>query len=421
MSISASPMPSLLDGFASRIRASRAAGTARAYEKVAGAFLRCAARGQPERSDVERFIAIGATGVKNAAPTRNHRLAALRALAKFALAEGRWRQDPTQGIEFHKEPPRDPAVLSAGEVERLFYAVDASSPFDQVVRDRAMLALLFTLGLRVHELVLLNVHQVDFASSTFVGVRGKGNTVHDLPLVKGALEPLRSWLLERSQHAHPDDPALFVSRRGTRLSTRSVQRLFLRLRLATGTMKKVTPHTARHSVATLALLGGADISSIGELLRHADINVTRRYVRLVDTRKRQVAELVARVIPASTDSSQTTSSPAAAASPRRRAMLAEPIGLDTVQVVQLRPANDVGAIVLDGKDDFCDVQSQMSWATYPQPSRIRSPKEMSAWQRERDRVSRVFHRCSRQCDAIALAARASCIGSSRQREWMPCT
>lgn len=348
-------MPPLLDGFAASMLATRSAGTARAYAKVAREFLkRLGKRRLPQRFELERFVTFSTSGKKYAVTTRNHRLAALRALAKHAVLEGRWRHDPTEGVEFQREPPHDPAVLSVGEVGRVFDAVEASSPFDQIARDRAMLGLLFTLGLRVHELVALDVHQVAFASATLVAVRGKGNTVHDLPLAPAALALLRVWLQERVGKANDGETALFASRRGGRLSTRSVQRLFVRLRLATGTAKKVTPHTARHTAATLALLNGADISSIGELLRHSDINVTRRYVRLVDTRKRSVTELLSNVL---ADTLRASEHPRAAGmvAVAQAPSMSSTILLNPVKLASFAPANDIVKKPLDGKDDFAAV------------------------------------------------------------------
>jgi site-specific recombinase XerD len=106
--------------------------------------------------------------------------------------------------------------------------------------------------------------------------------------------------------AGPGEPALFTSRRRTRLSIRSVERLFEKLRAATGSKKHVTPHTARHTAATLALLGVSDVSDVGGLLRHADLNTTRRYLHLIDTRRRQVVRILSAAIPA-----ELTTAPAA--------------------------------------------------------------------------------------------------------------
>ena len=96
-----------------------------------------------------------------------------------------------------------------------------------------------------------------------------------------------TWLEERRTLAADSEHALFVSPSGRRMSIRSVQRLVVKLRQAMGTAKRVTPHTFRHTCATLALTMGTDLSTVSDLLRHADLNVTRRYLHLVDKRRRE--------------------------------------------------------------------------------------------------------------------------------------
>lgn len=290
-------MQPLLNGFAQHIAAMRSPQTASAYCSVARSFVAFAGHETPTRWLIDRFLVTARPPQNRAStPTRNHRLAALRALGNYALAMGAWTSNPAAEIVFLREPPKDPAVLSSGEVQRLFEALDVASPA-RLLRNHAMLSLLFTTGLRVHELVGLDVRQVDALSSTLLAVRGKGGTVHDLPLEPRTLSVVRTWIETRPAHAKVGESALFVSRFGTRLSTRTIQRLFTQLGRSIGSAKKITPHTARHSVATLALMRGADISTIGDLLRHSNLNTTRRYLRLVDTRKRQVVELLSDLVP----------------------------------------------------------------------------------------------------------------------------
>jgi integrase/recombinase XerC len=287
----------LLAAFANRLRATRSARTAVTYEGIACRFLGTVGNGViPSRLAVDRFLDTPLKcGKHSSASTRNQELAALRALADFAVGSELWPKDPTEGIEFLREPPHHPAVLSFPEVQRLFRAVRRDQPLHR--RDLAMLAVLFTVGLRVHELVGLNVDQVDVASASLVAVHGKGGTVHDLPLEPKTLSLLQDWIQHRAAVASPHESAIFVSRRGSRLSIRSVERLFEKLRTVSGTRKHVTPHTARHSAATLALTRGSDVSDVGELLRHSDLNTTRRYLHLVDTRRRKVTEALSVVVP----------------------------------------------------------------------------------------------------------------------------
>ena len=139
--------------------------------------------------------------------------------------------------------------------------------------------------------------QLDFASATLVGVRGKGGTVHNLPLNAPALAFLAAWLTERRELLRPEEAALFLSSRGTRLSIRAVQHLVFKLALAMGSVKTISPHTFRHSAATLLLMTGADLSTVAELLRHTDLNTTRRYLHLIDERLREAVRGLAIAIP----------------------------------------------------------------------------------------------------------------------------
>lgn len=221
----------------------------------------------PARADVEAFLARPRhDGCVRAPSTRNQELAALRAFVKFALRDLGWTTNPTDGVPFAREAPRDPPVLSMFELRRLFSCAASGEPSGTArARTLAILGVLSQTGLRVHELVALDVGQIDTASVTLVGVCGKGGTVHDLPLNAPTVTLIASWLAERATVAQNDEPALFVSREGHRLSIRSVQRLVAQLRESVGSAKRITPHTFRHTTATLALTLGADLSTVADL------------------------------------------------------------------------------------------------------------------------------------------------------------
>jgi integrase/recombinase XerC len=292
-------MRDLLPAFLLHLKSqNRSARTMTTYEAILVLFSDATTARTPSRIDVEAFLARPCLGGRHRAPaTRNLDLAALRAFAKLAVRELGWTTNPTDGIPFVRDAARDPAVLTAPELRRLFsIAAEASRPGERS-RNLALLAVLGQLGLRVHELVHLDVEQLDFASATLVGVRGKGGTVHDLPLNTPTVAFLTRWLAERGSIALADEPALFVSSRGTRLSVRAIQRLMLALRARTGSAKRITPHTLRHSTATLALTTGSDLSTVAELLRHSDLNTTRRYLHLVDERRREAVRRLAVAIP----------------------------------------------------------------------------------------------------------------------------
>lgn len=214
------------------------------------------------------------------------------------MRELRWMTNPTADIPLARENPHDPVVLGVGEIRALFVAAAAEPDAWKRARGLALLALLSQVGLRVHELVALDLSQVDLVTNTLLAVRGKGGTVHDLPLNSAVGTMLKAWLSVRAARVLVEPDALLVSSAGTRLSIRSVQRFVAKLKRATNTAKKVSPHSFRHSVATLALTMGTDLATVGELLRHADLNSTRRYLGLIDLRRREAVGKLAVAVPA---------------------------------------------------------------------------------------------------------------------------
>lgn len=252
------------------------------------------------KETVEDFLARPRRDGGTRSPTCfNQELAALRAF--FVFAQGRLgsSENPAASLLFRPKPKRDPAVLTAFEIRRLFVAAGELSPAPRRSLALAVLALLSQAALRVHELVALDLDQIDVLGAALLVVKGKGGTVHDLPLNSPAIQLLSAWIADRAKIAKPGERALFVSSRGTRLSVRAVQRLFVHLRGAIGTKKHVTPHTLRHSAATLALTQGTDLDTVSQVLRHSDINTTRLYLHLVDQRRREAVQRLATAIPES--------------------------------------------------------------------------------------------------------------------------
>lgn len=290
-----------LDLFARHLAAgNRAARTVKTYCAVIASLETVVAQCSlpPSRAQIEAFLARPRLdGTRRAATARNLEFAALRAYASFAQQELGWQTNPTVGIPFVREALRDPAVLTARELAELFEATARTPAPQDRARHLAMLAVLSQAGLRVHEAVGLDLAQVDLPSATLLGVKGKGGTVHDVPLNAPAVALLGAWLLLR--RAAPGERALFVSRRGTRLSIRAVEALLQRLRGTLQTAKKITPHTLRHTAATLTLTAGTDLATVAELLRHSDLNTTRRYLHLVDTRRREAVRRLEGTVPAS--------------------------------------------------------------------------------------------------------------------------
>ncbi|MFI5300259.1 MAG: tyrosine-type recombinase/integrase [Polyangiales bacterium] len=251
----------------------------------------------PGRADVEAFLARPRRdGTRRAVTTQNQTLAAVRVFGDWMVSESRWPRNPTDGIAFLREPDRDPAVLDSSEVRALFDAVGATDgPLR--LRNLAMLGILASIGLRVTELVRLNDEQIDEASGLLVRVEGKNDSRHDLPLSTRAMELLRAWRRERAAFVDPGERALFVTTSGRRVRARDVQRLLVKCRTSIGTAKQITPHTLRHSVATIALTMGVDLSTVGELLRHSSLDTTRQYLHLIDTRRRDAVTRLEVAIP----------------------------------------------------------------------------------------------------------------------------
>lgn len=296
-------MRSHIPVFLEYLAARKSPRTVKSYGAILVAFTEFLIDGQdsaaiPSASQVEAFLVRPRTdGGPRSPATQNQELSALRAFGKFAMRELEWPENPALLVPFVKEPERDPAVPCVFEVRQLFFA--AAKIGQPIARSRALavLALLSQLGLRVHELVALDLHQVDLVTGTLLALRGKGATEHDLPLNSQSMALLALWISDRKGAAKEGEDALFVSSRGTRISIRTVQRLVESLRLATGTKKHFSCHSLRHGTATIALTMGIDISTVAEVLRHSNLNTTRRYVHLVDVRRRDAVDRLGATIP----------------------------------------------------------------------------------------------------------------------------
>ena len=289
--------------FLENVRRTRTYRTALAYERSARTFLAVLGkRGVcPTQNDIERLLARPlVSGRPRSAATRNHELAGIRSLATFMKKQGTWQNDPTNDIPFAKESRKDPTFLMRGELVRLFEAAANDEDQGSRARNLAIVAVLSQVGLRVHELVMLDASQVDIETRTLVGVRGKGDTRIDLPLSKEVANILRQWLAARRAWTNQDEPALFVTNRSAgRMSIRSIQRLVTTLWAKCGSTKTISSHSLRHTTATLSITLGIDISAVGDLLRHSSLDITRRYIGLVGARRRAAVEKLAVTIPPS--------------------------------------------------------------------------------------------------------------------------
>jgi len=234
--------------------------------------------------DIRRYAA-SLTASGNAASTIARKLAAIRGLYAFMLRTGRIAANPADLVTSPKRESRLPAVLTAEQMSALLDGVPASSPLE--IRDKAMLELAYSCGLRAEEVISLDCGSLDFDDEQ-VSVVGKGRRHRRLPFGEPARHALEAYLSRGrpSLVAYPDEPALFLSRNGRRLSLSDVsRRLAIRVRDA-AQAGGISPHALRHSFATHLLEGGADLRTIQELLGHSSISTTQIYTHLDAARLR---------------------------------------------------------------------------------------------------------------------------------------
>ncbi len=223
--------------------------------------------------------------------TQNYYLIALRAFLKFLRKRGIESLNPER-IELAKVPERSLDLISTQELNRLMDAPDIQSLSG--LRDKAILELLFSTGLRVSELCALSQEDVDLNRDEF-SVRGKGDKVRVVFLSDTARIAIRAYLKERKDF----DDAMFIQygknakqsdikNKELRLTSRSVQRIIKRYATIAGITRKVTPHVIRHSFATDLLSNGADLRSVQALLGHANIATTQIYTHVTDKHLRDI-------------------------------------------------------------------------------------------------------------------------------------
>ncbi len=207
------------------------------------------------------------------APTLQRALSAIRSFYKFLLREGAATHNPAAGVIAPRAKRRLPDAL---DVDRVSALLDMPPKSALDVRDRAMFELMYSSGLRLAETVSLDMGDVDL-NDALVQVTGKGAKQRVVPVGTVACKWLRSWLGERSTQACGHETALFVSRRGTRLTARAIQARLERWARIRGFDRRVHP---RHSFASHMLESSGDLRAVQELLGHADISTTQIYTHL---------------------------------------------------------------------------------------------------------------------------------------------
>ena len=303
-------MRELLKDFLQHLELNRNASvhTVRAYDSDLSQFLDALARSKNRKVRELTPADLDTDGIRdflgelhtrgNSRASAARKLTAVRTFCRYLRREGVIEDDPSAIVGAPKQEKKLPAHLEIGEMEKLLQMPDTATPLGR--RDRAVLELFYASGLRLSELVGLDLDDLNL-SSRMVRVFGKGRKERIVPFNHASEDALRSWLKDRAafatdtsrqrptrmlrpsgRQARRRDP-LFVNYQGGRLSTRSVDRLVRRYVSMCSTRFGISPHALRHSFATHLLQRGADLRAIQELLGHARLSTTQRYTHLNTT------------------------------------------------------------------------------------------------------------------------------------------
>ncbi len=266
--------------------------TLEAYSRDIAAYLDslekdgCSDLRQVRPTEVANFIA----GLKESGlspRSRARALSAVRMFHRFLVIENYSEFNPTSVIESPRTPGKLPAVLSENEVEALLNAPSGNSPAD--IRDRAMLQLLYATGLRVSELVSLQLSDVNLQAG-YLLTSGKGEKERLIPVGEAARKALTEYLLTSRGNpaAAGDSRFLFLSRLKEKMSRQSFWNIIKKRALQAEIMKNISPHTLRHSFATHLLENGADLRSVQMMLGHADLATTQIYTHVSGDRLKKL-------------------------------------------------------------------------------------------------------------------------------------
>jgi integrase/recombinase XerC len=220
--------------------------------------------------------------------TISRKLSSLRTFCRYLCRQGALVRNPTEGLRSPKQGRPLPNFMAAQQIEQLLNAPAANTPLG--LRDRALLETCYAAGLRVSELVALDLQDVDL-DQRIIRVKGKGKRERLAPLGSYAVRAILRWLAVRKPAQQADGSphrALFLNKHGTRLSARSVGRMIEKYLQIAGLDPKISPHTLRHTFATHLLDRGADIRSVQELLGHASITTTQIYTHVDSSRLKAV-------------------------------------------------------------------------------------------------------------------------------------
>jgi integrase/recombinase XerC len=219
------------------------------------------------------------------------KLATLRSFYKFLVKRDRVSSNPVSAVRTPKQEKKLPRFLEYEDVKRLLETPPVNTWLG--ARDRAILETLYSTGIRVSELVALNMDDIDFLGEV-VHIRGKGKKERISPISSSALQVIQHYMEFRNKRAQSnpnfESRVLFVNKHGRRLSTRSIRRKMDKYLKTAGLDPSISPHTLRHSFATHMLNNGADLRSVQELLGHQSLSTTQVYTHLTTRRLKEVYE-----------------------------------------------------------------------------------------------------------------------------------
>ena len=272
-------MKKLVEKFLRHLEIERgmSANTIRAYRKDLEVFI---VHAQKNAADIEMIDVRGfvAQQIKQGLTktTAGRRLSTVRSFLKFLTREGYLEANPAKLVSTPKAEKRLPTFLSVDDVFKLIEKPDTIGFIH--ARDRAILELLYSSGLRVSEVAGLNVEDVNTREG-LVKVRGKGRKERVVPLGSKAVEAIRGYLTEKIL-LKKKSKTLFLNKRGTELSERGIRRIVVKYARLIGVTGQIGPHTLRHTFASHLLQAGADLRVIQELLGHASLSTTQKYTHL---------------------------------------------------------------------------------------------------------------------------------------------
>ncbi len=220
-------------------------------------------------------------------PTSQARiLSGIRSFYKYLLLSGEIEQDPTELLESPHLGERLPEVLSTDEIDQIQKSIDLSKPEGQ--RNKTIIEVLFSCGLRVSELVNLKLSNL-YLEEGFVRVMGKGSKERLVPISSKAVRELQYWFVDRNlmKIQQGEEDYVFLNRRGKHLTRTMILIMLKRQAVAAGITKTISPHTLRHSFATELLKGGADLRAIQAMLGHESIGTTELYMHIDTTTLRE--------------------------------------------------------------------------------------------------------------------------------------